>query len=432
MKKQKSLKLNPEDAPMLPNELSTIFRNKQKSYKMVLILSLIDEYEESHNLTFPLSKIAERFLAYYRHSSSEGMKVDGPPKSEAANWNSYTLSQTKSLLRTPIDALASILEFNNEQQIISFKPSVISLLNDAVIRELREYALTELDSYNNQLASKEGGSNFSLQDTLTEILNSYLEAKTQSFAAHSMGGLFRQSIPEQIRKLPFIDDNYKIQGSIGQGNWANIPWIAIMDKRVTETTQHGEYIVYLFSEDMQSVYLTLLQGVTLPLRERGKKDGYLYLEQKVNEMRELLPLENMHKDDHIHLTTSGLGRDYQVSTVAYVRYDRDHIPDDEHLLADLENVIDNYKIYVNNVLEKATSEPEEKEQVDSFTIAQRIEHIKAYIQQKGFHYPDGLIENLYLSLKTKPFVILAGVSGTGKTKLVKLFAEALGAKGDNH
>ncbi|WP_370510366.1 McrB family protein [Paenibacillus sp. TCA20] len=37
------------------------------------------------------------------------------------------------------------------------------------------------------------------------------------------------------------------------------------------------------------------------------------------------------------------------------------------------------------------------------------------------------MENFYLSLKTKPFVILAGVSGTGKTKLVKLFAEALGA-----
>src|SRR5690606_11783951 len=41
-------------------------------------------------------------------------------------------------------------------------------------------------------------------------------------------------------------------------------------------------------------------------------------------------------------------------------------------------------------------------------------------------------ENLYLSLKTKPFVILAGVSGTGKTKLVKLFAEALGALSQNN
>lgn len=40
------------------------------------------------------------------------------------------------------------------------------------------------------------------------------------------------------------------------------------------------------------------------------------------------------------------------------------------------------------------------------------------------------MENYYLSLKSKPFVILAGTSGTGKTRLVRLFAEAIGAYGN--
>lgn len=57
-----------------------------------------------------------------------------------------------------------------------------------------------------------------------------------------------------------------------------------------------------------------------------------------------------------------------------------------------------------------------------------INHIKSFISSKGFSYEDGLIENFYLSLKSKPFVILAGTSGTGKTKLVKMFAEAIGAE----
>ncbi|MEC0174349.1 AAA family ATPase [Paenibacillus favisporus] len=65
-------------------------------------------------------------------------------------------------------------------------------------------------------------------------------------------------------------------------------------------------------------------------------------------------------------------------------------------------------------------------------VVDTLKQIQSYISHQGFHYPQGLIENLYLSLKTKPFVILAGVSGTGKTKLVKLFGEALGATGDNH
>lgn len=65
----------------------------------------------------------------------------------------------------------------------------------------------------------------------------------------------------------------------------------------------------------------------------------------------------------------------------------------------------------------------EKEMITS----EILEHIKAYIEDKGFTYKDSLIENFYLSLKSKPFVILAGTSGTGKTRLVKLFAEAIGA-----
>lgn len=60
-----------------------------------------------------------------------------------------------------------------------------------------------------------------------------------------------------------------------------------------------------------------------------------------------------------------------------------------------------------------------------------LHQIQSYIIQKGFFFPEHLIENFYLSLKAKPFVILAGISGTGKTRLVKLFAEALGATGDN-
>lgn len=57
-----------------------------------------------------------------------------------------------------------------------------------------------------------------------------------------------------------------------------------------------------------------------------------------------------------------------------------------------------------------------------------VEHIKDYFFSRGFIYSYNLIVNFYLSLKSKPFVILAGTSGTGKTKLVELFAEAIGAE----
>lgn len=61
-------------------------------------------------------------------------------------------------------------------------------------------------------------------------------------------------------------------------------------------------------------------------------------------------------------------------------------------------------------------------------VPEIIKHITDYIKAQGFEYSGDNIENLYLSLKAKPFVILAGISGTGKSKLVKLFAEAIGAQ----
>lgn len=65
------------------------------------------------------------------------------------------------------------------------------------------------------------------------------------------------------------------------------------------------------------------------------------------------------------------------------------------------------------------------------TITTLLHQIQSRIRRQGFFFPEHLIENFYLSLKAKPFVILAGISGTGKTRLVKLFAEALGATRDN-
>lgn len=60
-----------------------------------------------------------------------------------------------------------------------------------------------------------------------------------------------------------------------------------------------------------------------------------------------------------------------------------------------------------------------------------IEFIHNYILAKGYEYSIDIIKNLYLCLKTKPFVILYGISGTGKSKLIELFAEAIGASKDD-
>ena len=48
-----------------------------------------------------------------------------------------------------------------------------------------------------------------------------------------------------------------------------------------------------------------------------------------------------------------------------------------------------------------------------------------YLISNGYYFDKQLIENYLLSLKVKPFEILTGNSGTGKTKLSQLFAKFL-------
>jgi 5-methylcytosine-specific restriction endonuclease McrBC GTP-binding regulatory subunit McrB len=52
-----------------------------------------------------------------------------------------------------------------------------------------------------------------------------------------------------------------------------------------------------------------------------------------------------------------------------------------------------------------------------------MEHIYDYYEDKGFFFSREILTRYFLSLKTKPFVILTGISGTGKTKIAQIFAD---------
>lgn len=51
------------------------------------------------------------------------------------------------------------------------------------------------------------------------------------------------------------------------------------------------------------------------------------------------------------------------------------------------------------------------------------EYLYDYFQNRGFFFSREILTRYFLSLKTKPFVILTGISGTGKTKIAQIFAE---------
>ena len=56
-----------------------------------------------------------------------------------------------------------------------------------------------------------------------------------------------------------------------------------------------------------------------------------------------------------------------------------------------------------------------------------INKVENYIKNQGYNCTYNQLSNLYLSLKIKPFTILAGISGTGKSKIIRLLADAIQA-----
>lgn len=61
-----------------------------------------------------------------------------------------------------------------------------------------------------------------------------------------------------------------------------------------------------------------------------------------------------------------------------------------------------------------------------------LNQIRSYIESKGYYFDDETLYNYHISLKTRPLVILAGLSGTGKSKLSQLYAEALGCSEEQY
>lgn len=279
-----------------------------------------------------------------------------------------------------------------------------------------------------------------LSNILEEIMSNYLtKKKSETFNKNSsmfqlINYKSKEAIVEIISSLNDKND-LEVKASCGAGTWTKYPWIAIFNTKVTDTIQEGVYIVFLFSEDMKRVYLTLNQGCTNLKKKLGTKLAREEMQKIRTQLREKYKIDEFSIDNELIVGN----KDYEEGCVFYKEYDIDNLPLEIQIKEDLEiliNVYDSYyEDFISNKPSKSAEERDDaknnsnvKEKGVNYILAD----ISSYIHSKGYIYSYEELSNFYLSLKTKPFVILAGISGTGKSKLVKLFAEAVGATSENN
>jgi len=148
-----------------------------------------------------------------------------------------------------------------------------------------------------------------------------------------------------------VHEHLKVVASYGKGNWATIPWLSILDRRETTTTQRGIYVVYLFSGEGDGVYLTLAQGVT-EFETLHRKDAVRRLNQRADNAR--AQISNLKKagfefSARIDLRSKhSKARMYEASTIASKYYPVDDLPPESELIADLSEALQAYDVLVSS------------------------------------------------------------------------------------
>jgi len=410
-----------------------------RSYKLIFLKYLLQLMDSEGKAK--VIDIARRFKKFYEERKERGLLPDVNVEPRIQNIDTSTINQVISVIKdNPFRAITDkgfvkSRSINGEEYYF-FTPELMQELTENDKHKLAELIDKKIKLYFDRIdvGVKSMKNNNMFKMLLIEFMSNYIKARTSEvFARHHLGDLIRKEIPEKISNLPFIDTNImKVQGSCGQGNWATVPWISILNKNITSTTQEGVYIVYLFSEDMERIYLTLNQGCTKLIEKYGKRDAIKKMQSVAASIRSALGNTSFNSDNNLSVGNEF----YEQGAIFYKEYLVNTIPEDSILFDDLERMVEIYNSYYSSFVENQKGTEEDtstnlENVYEEFDVKDEMQRISEYIRAKGFSYEDETIINLYLSLKSKPFVILAGTSGTGKSKLVKLFAEAIGATSDN-
>jgi 5-methylcytosine-specific restriction protein A len=223
----------------------------------------------------------------------------------------------------------------------------------------------------------------SLNTALRILIEEYPKAMEQPFKDNEVAKFIRNDIPEYINEIIDSNDRFKVEGSPGKGNWAGVPWVAVLDRFITETVQDGYYAVYLVKEDFSGIYLSLNQGVTTVQKQYGsaaKEALEIRAKDYAARIGKIPERMSTGAIDLACTAKSKLGPLYEVGSVLSFYYSADNLPDDEELARNLESVLSLYyllsikeaQLYTDNELEDDESGLE-FENLKKIRIHKRIE-----------------------------------------------------------
>ena len=247
--------------------------------------------------------------------------------------------------------------------------------------------------------------NYDLQDHIESLLKHRAELNFE-----------KQSLKRTYRGL-------SVKASIGNGNLSCIPWISYL--AVGQKTINGIYPVLLFygTPEFQEKLdipnktrkIILAFGISATNAPAISWGDAIKGKKTIEDMFNLWGYE----------TNSSVITKYNKSVV-FKAYDWTNNIDYIQMQSDLDDIIDIYNDVVKNQKTADSSHDSHKQVVNQENNKQfQVSTIISHIKDTNLLYSDNLIKRFAYSLLTKPFVILSGLAGSGKTQLALAFAKAL-------
>lgn len=223
----------------------------------------------------------------------------------------------------------------------------------------------------------------SLREGLLRVLNDYLDIKKQPFKKENYEPIFHTLVTDI--KNNFAGKNYSIKSHPGQGVWSSVPWIEI--SRIKDV-----YVTYLFKGDCSGVYLSLQQ----------KADGISKSELIEKTLNLRNSIKNISNNSEFTFDEIDLGEGisnkaarYKDSNIISKYYSKETLPSNDVIKSELSRLLDVYDKWQLNSDFNDTSDSKVDRQMNIIRLP-------------------------------KPFLILAGISGTGKTRFVRQQADRTG------
>ena len=228
-----------------------------------------------------------------------------------------------------------------------------------------------------------------------------------------------RELTNNIRQIA-SKSGFQTEFSVGIGRWSAVPWIRVFYSDISPSAQDGVYIVYLFDASGKSAFITINQGTTdssIEKRNRTRK----IIQEKVSSRQFSKNQGNLSFGDN---------KNYGAAAIFYKEYKADNIPSEDEINNDLISLLEIYKecrekgLLTNQAhldemktIQQQTNDSDNKEETmtnnssGNFTIT---DFVKSEVHSRYI-----------LSLLAKPFVILSGNSGTGKTRIALRFSKYL-------